>query len=125
MANKNSRLTQGADEVIQAEIYGDPESEWDGLQGADVWWVLTDEREGGTVVLEKASTDPDLSIDQDGGGSDPGIVTVELSDTDTEGLETQDYYQEIIVRDATGAVSADSLDPYVVTVRDSSIADVV
>lgn len=120
---RDSTIDRGTDEKIRVEIDGDPPEEWDGLNAAEVWWVLLDD-EGGEVVLEKFSGDADLTITADGGGDTPGEFVVELTADETEGLDEDTYYQEVVLRDADGDVSSARLSPYNIQTRDTAASEV-
>lgn len=122
--SNNDELYRETDERIRATIDGIPDSEWTGLGSADVWWVLTDDSDGGNVVESFQNTDSELTIVKNGGGSDPAEITVDLDPAVTATLDARYYWQEVIVRDSNGEISAAELDPHRLTVKESAAAEV-
>jgi len=122
--SKNNELYRETDERIRATIDGIPDSEWDGLSGADIWWVLTDDEDGGTVVESFSDSDNELTVVQNGGGADPAVITVDLDPTVTSALSAKHYWQEVLVRDSSGELSAAELDPHKLTIKESAAAEV-
>jgi hypothetical protein len=122
--SKNNELYRETDERIRATIDGIPDSEWDGLSGADIWWVLTDDEDGGTVVESFQNSDAELTVVQNGGGADAAEITVDLDATVTAGLDAKHYWQAVIVRDSSGELSAAELDPHRFTMKESAAAEV-
>ena len=120
----NNELYRETDERIRATIDGIPDSEWDGLSVTDIWWVLTDDEEGGAVVESFSDSDSELTVVQNGGGTDPAVITVDLDPTVTAGLDATHYWQEVIVRDSSGDLSAAELDPHRLTMKESAAAEV-
>lgn len=121
--DKNKRLVRHTDNKIEVTIEGTPADEWLGIDGADVWWVLTDDEDGGNVLLEKHSDDAGFNIEEVGGGETDAVVEINLEPADTETLPRQ-VYQEIVVQDADGDISQDNLDPHRLFVRESSADEV-
>lgn len=120
---RDDTINRGADEQLRVTLDGEPDSEWDGLANADVWWVLLDD-EGGDIVIEKFSADADLTVTTDGGGADAAEFTVVLSDTETEALTQAQYFQEVVIRDASGDMSTARLSPYQLDVRETPAGEV-
>jgi hypothetical protein len=121
----DNQLQRDTDELIRATIDGEPESEWDGLANADIWWVLTDAPNGGTVVESFSDSDSEMTVVTDGGGSDAGEITVDLSPSVTGGLDEHYYWQEVVLRDSAGEVSAAALDPHRLEIVDNSAGEVI
>jgi len=122
--SKNNELYRETDERIRATIDGIPDSEWDGLSGADIWWALTDDEGGGAVVESFQGSDAELTVVQNGGGADAAEITVDLAPAVTSGLSATHYWQEVIVRDSGGDLSAAELDPHRLTMKESAAAEV-
>lgn len=121
--SKDRVLVRDSHEKIKVTITGLPEDEWFGIDGSDVWWILTDDEEGGDVLLKKHSDDSGFTVEQTGGGGTDAIVTIELVPADTTDLP-RIVYQEIVVQDANGEISADNLEPHQLWVQDSSASEV-
>lgn len=119
----NDELHRNEHERIRAEIDGTPDSEWNGVGAADVWWVLEDP--DGNIQLSKQDSDNNMTVVQDGGGSDPAIITVDLTNTETGNLSGRTYYQTVIVKDSSGNLTSAELDPHDLTVRETPTDEVV
>jgi len=120
----NDIIQRDTDEQIRATINGTPDSEWDGLATADVWYVLTDDEDGGQVEHSVRDSDAALSVVQDGGGSDPAVIVVEL-DSDVTADLPPEVWQEVVIRDSDGEVSTAELDPHLLRVDDNPVSDVL
>jgi hypothetical protein len=118
-------IQKDTDERIRATIDGTPDSEWDGLGSADIWWVLTDDDEGGGVVESFSDSDAELTVVTNGGGADAAEITVDLTDDVTGGLTGQHYWQEIVIRDSGGQVSAAKLDPHKLIIEENAADSVI
>ena len=116
----DNELRRNEHETIRATIHGSPAESWDGIDTAEVYWVLTaSPRELREVVISKDDSDDDVTVVETGGGEDPAVITVDLDDEETGSLDADVYYQDILIRDNTGRVSGARLDPHRLNVRRS------
>lgn len=121
----DDHLNRETAERIRATIDGEPDSAWNGLSAATVYWVLTTRPGGGEIALSKNSGEAALTIQTAGGGADAAEITIDLTPEETGALGERKYYQEVVVVDAGGDPTTARLNPHVLWMKDTATAEVL